>query len=130
MRKILKNRIYVGIDAQLRKEQAGFRRGRGTTEQIFILRNIVEQAVEWNSTIYMNFVDFEKAFDSVHQDSLWKIMKAYGIPDKIIKMVQLLYENNECMVTDNGQQSEWFRIKTGVKQGCNMSGFLFLLVID
>jgi hypothetical protein len=75
-------------------------------------------------------VDFEKAFDSVHQDSLWKIMKAYGIPDKIIKMVQLLYENNECMVTDNGQQSEWFRIKTGVNQGCNMSGFLFLLVVD
>jgi hypothetical protein len=128
--RVLINRIYDGVDAKLRKEQAGFRRGRGTTEQIFVLRNIIEQSIEWNATVYVNFVDFEKAFDSVHQDSLWKIMKTYGIPDKIIKMVQLLYEDNECTVADSGQQSEWFRIKTGVKQGCCMSGFLFLLVID
>ena len=128
--KTLINRIYTGVESKLRKEQAGFRRGRSTTEQIFILRNIVEQAIEWNATMYMTFVDFEKAFDSVHQDSLWKILRTYGIPDKIIKMIQLLYDNNECTVADGGLQSEWFRIKTGVKQGCCMSGFLFLLAVD
>ena len=76
------NRLYDEVNKHLRQEQAGFRRGRGTTEQIFILRNIIEQSIEWQSSLCVNFVDFEKAFDSVHQDSLWKIMKTYGIPEK------------------------------------------------
>ena len=75
-------------------------------------------------------MDFEKVFDSVHQESLWKIMKAYGIPQKIINMVRLLYEDVECAVMDEGKESTWFKVKTGVKQGCVLSGFLFLLVID
>ena len=54
----------MGIDQKLRKEQAGFRSGRGTTEQIFISRSILEQVNEWQVTLYINFVDFEKAFDS------------------------------------------------------------------
>jgi len=77
--RVLIYRIYDIVDAKLRKEQAGFRHGRGTTEQVFILRNKTEQSTEWNATVYVNFVDFEKAFDSVHQDSLWKIMITYGI---------------------------------------------------
>ena len=88
--RVLINRIYDVVDKKLGVEHAGFRRGRGTTEQIVILRNIVEQSIEWNAAIYVNIVDFEKAFDSVHQDSLWKTIRAYGIPDRIIKMVQLL----------------------------------------
>jgi len=80
------NRLYDEVNKQLRQEQA-----RGTTEQIFILRNIIEQSIEWQSSLYVNFVDFEKAFDSVHQDSLWKIMKTYGIPEKFIRIIRLLY---------------------------------------
>ena len=57
-------------------------------------------------------------------------MKAYGIPIKIIRIVQLLYQDSECAVLDGGQTSEWFKVETGVKQGCVMSGFLFLLAID
>ena len=78
----------------------------------------------------MNYVDFEKAFDSIHRESLWTIMAYYGIPDKLIRMVKLLYEAFECAVLEDGEESEWFRVTTGVKQGCTMSGFLFLLVID
>ena len=73
-------RISDGIDAKLRKEQAGFRRGRSTIEQIFILRNIVEQTIGWNSSLYVRFVDYQKAFDSVDRETLWKIMESYGIP--------------------------------------------------
>jgi len=62
MRKVLIRRISDGVDVKLRKEQAGFRPARGTVERIFILRNIVEQAVEWNSSLYVCFVDYEKAF--------------------------------------------------------------------
>ena len=128
--RILINRIQDGVDPLLRKEQAGFRRGRGTVNQIFILRNILEQANEWNSTMYIHFVDFEKAFDSIHRESLWKIMEWYGIPKKLISMVKALYKDFKCAVIDENETSDWFPVMTGVKQGCCMSGFLFLLVID
>ena len=79
--------IRDGIDKKkLRQEQAGFRKGRGTTEQIFILRNIIEQCNEWNSNLYVCFVDFEKAFDSVDRSVLWRIIRGYSIPEKIVKM--------------------------------------------
>ena len=94
------NRIQEGVDHALRKEQAGFRRGRGTVKQIFILRNILEQANEWNATLYIHFVDFAKAFDPVHRDSLWNIMKMYGIPLKLIRMVQARYKDFQCSAID------------------------------
>ena len=65
--RILINRIREGVDHKLRKEQAGFRVGCGTVKQIFILRNIIEQTNEWQATHYLNFIDYEKAFDSIHQ---------------------------------------------------------------
>ena len=72
----------------------------------------------------------KKALDSVHRESLWKIMESYGIPRKIIHMVQMLYEDSECAVLDEDEESEWFKFKTGVKQGDVMSGFIFLVVVD
>ena len=128
--KVLINRIKDGVDKELRNEQAGFREGRSTVEQLFILRNIIEQSVEWQAGLHINFVDFEKSLDSVHRESLWNIMRCYGIPDKLIRMVQLLYEDTQCAVIDEGEESEWYSVKTGVKQGCSISGFLFLLVLD
>ena len=128
--RILINRIKNGVDKVLRKEQAGFREKRSTTEQIFVLRNILEQANEWRAPIYIHFVDFEKAFDSVHREGLWNIMGAYGIPRKLITMVKAMYDGFQCTVVDEGEQTEWFNITSGVKQGCLMSGFLFLLVTD
>ena len=127
---ILIERNRKAIDKELRKEQAGFRKGKGTSDQIFILRNIIEQSVEWQAPLYLNFIDFEKAFDSIHRDTLWKIMELYGVPSKISTVIKRLYQNNEICVTNNGLQSDWVRIESGVKQGCGMSGFLFLLVLD
>ena len=86
--------------------------------------------MEWQATLCITFVDFEKTFDSVHQESLWKIMESYGIPCKIIHMVQMLYEDSECAVLDEGEEFEWFKVKTGVNQGDVMSGFIFLIVVD
>jgi len=130
MGRIVIDRIRTGVESKLRKKQAGLRPGRGTTEQIFILRNIIEQSKEWQSSLNVNFIDFEKAFDSVHRDSLWLIMRSYGIPSKIINMVKALYADFECAVVDGHDTREWFKIKTEVKQGCNISGLLFLLVVD
>lgn len=56
-------------------------------DQVFPLRNIIEQCVEWNVPLFINFIDFKEAFDSVHRESLWKILRAYGIPPKIIIII-------------------------------------------
>ena len=98
MGRVIIERIQNGVDHVLRKEQARFRKNKSTTDQKFILRNIIEQVNEWQATFCAHFVDFEKAFQSVHREGLWKIMKAYNIPEKLIRMVKIMYDDFECSV--------------------------------
>ena len=100
------NRIRGGMDNKLRNEQEGYRQGRNTTEQIFVLRNIIEQVIEWNSNLYICFVEFEKAFDHVHRETLWKLLKIYGIPDKLVNMIKVMYRNSKCTIIDGIETSQ------------------------
>ena len=79
-------------DPQLRDNQAGFRENRSCTDQIATLRIIIEQSIEWNSPVYLFFVDYEKAFDSVDRDILWKLLRHYGVPNKLLSLVKASYE--------------------------------------
>ena len=97
---------------------------------IFTLRQILEQSTEWNSTIYIAFIDFERAFDSLHRDSLWRILRHYGIPQNMIYMSKILYTDVQCQVACNNHPTDSFSIKSGIKQGCILSPFLFVLAID
>ena len=128
--KILLGRIQTAIDRKLRSEQAGFRKGKGCIDQIFALRNIIEQCLEWNYPLYINFIDFRKAFDSVHRNSLWKILESYGVPRKMAQLIKVFYEKFECSVIVDGSLSDWFAVNSGVRQGCILSPILFLVVID
>ena len=129
--RVLLQRIESAIDNKLREEQAGFRKGRGCIDQIFALRNIIEQCLEWNVPLYINFIDFRKAFDSVHRDTLWKLLRSYGIPEKIVTLISLFYNHFECsVITDSQTLSEWFPVESGVRQGCTLSPILFLVTID
>ena len=112
--RMLLERIKKGVDKNLRNEQAGF---RSTTKQIFIFRNILEQASGWRASLYAHFVDFEKAFDSVHRESLWNITRSYVIPDKIVRVIAGMYVGFECEIVDGSVTSDWFMIRSGVKQG-------------
>ena len=112
--RVIAKRIVDAIDHTLRKEQAGFRANEGCSDHIFTLRNIIEQCIEWQHNIVINFVDFEKAFDSLDRDSMWEIMRSYGIPEKIINMIKLFYNNYRCCVLHNGTQSTWFNVQSGV----------------
>ncbi len=98
--------------------------------QIFALRNIIVQCLEWNAPLYINFVDFRKAFNSVHQNTLWMILHSYGIPSKIISIIKTFYEHFECRVITGNNLSEWFLVQSGVRQGCIISPIRFLVAID
>ena len=78
----------------------------------------MEQAIEWNASLSVCFVDYEKAFDSVHREILWKIMESYGIPQKLVKMVKAIYAGNQCAAVDSSGQTDLFTVGSGVKQGC------------
>ncbi|CAH8471399.1 unnamed protein product [Schistosoma rodhaini] len=128
--RVLLNRMKDSVDAQLRDQQAGFRKDRSCTDQIATLRIIVEQSIEWNSSLYINFIDYEKAFDSVDRTTLWKLLRHYGVPEKIVNIIRNSYDGLNCQIVHGGQLTDSFEVKTGVRQGCLLSPFLFLLVID
>jgi hypothetical protein len=99
-------------------------------EHIASSRIIIEQLLEWKSPLYVNFIDSEKAFDSVDRKTLWKILRHYGIPEKLVSLIYNTIYSMTCRVAHAGQMSESFEVKTGAQQGCLLSPFLFLLVID
>ncbi|VDP34009.1 unnamed protein product [Schistosoma mattheei] len=91
------------VDAQLRDQQAGFRKDRSCTNQIATLRIIVEQSIERNSSLYIIFIDYEKAFDSVDRATLWKLPRHYGVPQKIVNIIRNSYDGLHCKIGHGGQ---------------------------
>jgi hypothetical protein len=128
--KILYQRIETKVESQLHEAQCGFRKGRGCVDQIFNLKECISLARQKGKSLYMCFVDLRKAYDSVNRDLLWKAMREYGVSEKIIKIVNSLYENTRAKVRVKGKLSEFLSLKTGVKQGCVLSPLLFNIFID
>ena len=130
--KIIHTRLVETLDEHIRREQAGFRRGCSCSDHIFTLRQILEQSKEWNVPLYAYFIDFEKAFDSIHRHSLWKILRHYGIPSKLVNVIKMLYSDFKSQVICNAALTvaDAFSVTTGVKQGYILSPFLFILGID
>nr|KAG5686924.1 hypothetical protein BaRGS_020733 [Batillaria attramentaria] len=93
------------------------------------MREAVDPMLETSRRAFAG-TDYEKAFDSVDREALWKLLRHYGVPGKIISLIQCTYKDMSCRIAHAGQLSESFEVKTGVRQGCLLSPFLFLLVID
>ena len=130
LNRIILERMREAVDRVLRENQAGFRPSRSTTNQITTLRIIVEQLLEWRTALCINFIDYEKAFDSLDSNVLWDLTANYGIPSKIISLVKNTYEGTNCRILHEGVLTESFSIESGVRQGCLLSPFLFLLAVD
>jgi hypothetical protein len=128
--RILLTRIQGILDRKLLKEQAGFRYGRSTIDQIFTLKIVMERSREFNQPLHMCFIDLQKAYDSVNREALWQVCRAYGIFDKTIEMLKFLYENTSAEVRVDGDFSTSIQMNTGVKQGCLLSPILFNIYID
>lgn len=128
--RVILERMKDAVDPHLRDQQAGFRKNRSCADQIATLRVIVEQSLEWNSPLYVNFVDYEKAFDSVDRETLWRLLRHYGVPTKLVSIIKNSYDGMQCRVIHEGQFTRQFQVRSGVRQGCLLSPFLFLLAID
>jgi hypothetical protein len=118
------NRIK-GYIYKLRREQMGFHKSRSCTDQVNTLRIILEQFNEFQSPLYLIFIDYEKAFDSTNRNKIWNVMRISGLPDKIIRLIQEMYKNYTCQVEHDGKLSESIIWESGVKQGCLLFLFYF-----
>ena len=114
----------------LREEQCGFRKSRGCTDQFFALRQILEKCMAFQLDVSFCFIDFRAAFDSVDSEMMYKIIKHYGLPQKVVNVIRNSYEGFKCCVKAEGEKGQMFDVKTGVRQGDVWSPILFGLVIN
>ena len=110
--------------------QAGFRKGRGTRDQIAKICWIMEKAREFQKNIYFCIIDYAKAFDSVDHNKLWEILKEMGIPYQLICLLRNLYAGQEATVRTGHGTIDWFQIGKGVRQSCILSPCLFNLYAE
>ena len=107
MLKILQARLQQYVNRELPDVQAGFRKGRGTRDQIANILWIMEKAREFQKSIYFCFIDYAKAFDCVDHNKLWKILKEMGIPDHLTCLLRNLYAGQEARVRTGHGTTDW-----------------------
>ena len=118
MLKILQAKLQQYVNREHPGVQAGFRKGRGTRDQIANICWITKKAREFQKNIYFCFIDYAKAFDCVDHKKLWKILKEMGIPDHLTCLLRNLYAGQEATVRTGHGTTDWFQIGKGVHQGC------------
>ena len=111
------------------KNQNGFRSGRTTTSQILALRRLSEGVKDKNLEAILIFIDFKKAFDTIHRGKMLAILKAYGIPEELVTAISIIYEDTAKVITPDGE-TKTFNILAGVLQVDTLAPYLFVIVID
>ena len=106
--KILQARLQQYLNHELPDVQAGFRKGRGTRDQIANIRWIIEKTREFQKNIYFCCIDYAKAFDCVDHNKLWKILKEMGIPDHLTCLLRSLYAGQEATIRTGHGTTDWF----------------------
>ena len=130
MLKILQSRLQQYMNCELPDVQAGFRKGRGTRDQIANICWIIKKVREFQKNIYFCFIDYTKDFDCVDDNKLWKLLQEMGIPDHLICLLRNLYAGQEATVRTGHGTTGWFQIGKGVHQGCMLSPCLFNLYAE
>ena len=130
MLKILQDRLQQYMNRELPDVQAGFRKGRGTRDQMANIQGIIKKVREFQKSIYFCFIDYAKAFDCVDHNKLWKILKEMGISDHLTCLLRNLYAGQETTVRTGHGTTDWFQIGKGGRQDCILSPFLFNLYAE
>lgn len=123
--KVILERMRNKIKLEIARTQTGFIAGKGTRNAIFMLRTIIERNIDINKEIYLCFVDYSKAFDSVIHEKLIQLLKQLNIDSKDIRLIQQLYWMQSSAIRMENKVSGYVDIKKGVRQGCIMSPDLF-----
>ena len=126
---IIKQRLSSKIDKDLQKVQYAFRSKRSTAHALFVARRLQDLAEESQQNMVFVFLDWEKAFDKVDQHRLLECLRRLNIPEPMIKNIAALYENPKFKVVFPGEESEEFKQESGIRQGCPLSPFLFILLM-
>ena len=126
MLKILQARLQQYMNRELSDFRKGFRKGRGSRDQIANM----EKAREFQKNIYFCFNDYAKAFDCVDHNKLWKVLQEMGIPDHLTCLLRNLHADQEATVRTGHGTTDWFQIGKGVRQGCILSSCLFNLYAE
>ena len=121
MLKILQARLQQYVNSELPDIQAGFRKGRGTRDQIANIHWAIEKAREFQKNFYFCFIDYTKAFDCLDHNKLWKILKETGISDHLTFLLRNLYAGQEATVRTGHETMDWFQIRKGEQKGCILS---------
>ena len=127
MFKILQARLQQYMNQELPDAQAGFRKGRGTKDQIANICWIIEKARELQKNIYFCLIDYTKDFNCMNHNKLWKILKDMGITDHLTCLHRNLYAGQEATIRTGHDTTDRFQIGKGVSQGCILSPYLFNL---
>jgi exonuclease III len=127
---LLLERLVAAVDGKISETQSGFRKARGCADQIFTLRRVMEQAREKKKSLYMCFIDLKAAYDTVRREDLWLAVEEYGASSKLCRLIKTLYVGTQAAVRVEGELTDWFEVKTGLRQGCLLSPALFNVFID
>ncbi|KAG0730184.1 LINE-1 retrotransposable element ORF2 protein [Chionoecetes opilio] len=127
---LLLTRIRSHLVKHQRPQQSGFTPGKSTTDRILVLRVLVERRREFRQGMLAAYVDLKKAFDSVHRESLWDLLRLRGIPARTIGLITGLYSGTESAVKCGAGVSSFFPVNTGVRQGCVLAPSLFNACMD
>ncbi len=126
---IIQYRISIGIDKYLQKTEYGFRGNRGTAEAIHFVRRMVEKGESRQSNTHLVLFDREKAFDKIEHEKLFEALQRMNVPEKTIIMITLFYNNAQFCISMDGKNSKWYMQQAGIRQGCPLSPYLFLIVM-
>lgn len=129
MAKVLQARLAELAEGILNESQCGFRPERSTIDMIFSLRQVQEKCIEQYKELYIVFVDFRKAFDSVDRQMLWKVLRVFGCPDRFINIIRQFHEGTMGRVVVGKQESSSIQMNHGTKQGCVLAPTLFTLFL-